>query len=103
LEERIEAHVFIAFLAYCLHVTLRRRLQALAGGLTPRAVLEKSKAIQLIDVHFATTDGRTVVLSRFTQPEAEHKMLLHGLKLQLPEQPNPRLTAAGKPAEPRPL
>jgi hypothetical protein len=103
LEARIEAHVFIAFLAYCLHVTLRRRLQALAGGLTPRAVLEKFKAIQLIDVHLPTTDGRTVVLPRFTQPEAEHKMLLHGLKLRLPEQPKPRITAAGKLAEPRPL
>jgi len=99
LEERIEAHLFIAFLAYCLHVTLRCRLEAWAGGLTPRVVLEKFKALQLIDVHLPTTDGRTVVLPRFTQPEAEHKMLLQGLKLQLPEQPKPRITAAGKLAE----
>ena len=100
LDRRIEAHVFIAFLAYCLHVTLRCRLRALAGGLTPRAVLEKFKAIQLIDVHLPTTDGRTVVLPRYTQPEAEHKILLQGLKLQLPEQPKPRITAAGGLAEP---
>ena len=40
-EERIEAHIFVAFQAYCLFVTLRQRLKALASGLTPRAVLDK--------------------------------------------------------------
>src|SRR6478735_7067406 len=59
LEERIEAHIFVAFMAYCLHVTLRARLKLLAGGLTPRAVLDKLSAIQMLDVHFPTTDGRT--------------------------------------------
>jgi transposase len=56
--ERIEAHIFVAFMAYCLHVTLRARLRPLAGGLTPRAVLDKFAAIQMLDVHFPTTDGR---------------------------------------------
>src|SRR5215475_10886666 len=57
LEHRIEAHIFVAFLAYCLHVTLRARLKPLAPGLTPRAVLDKLAAIQMLDVHFPTTDG----------------------------------------------
>jgi len=39
-ERRIEAHIFITFLSYCLHVTLGRRLQGLAPGLTPRSVFE---------------------------------------------------------------
>ncbi len=95
-EERIEAHIFVAFIAYCLHVTLRRRLHKLAPGLTPRAVLEKFKTIQMIDVHLPTTDGRTVILPRYTQPEQEHRMLLHALNLELPAQPKPRITAAGK-------
>ena len=60
LEERIEAHIFVAFLAYCLHVTLRARLKPLAGGLTPRAVLDKLAAVQMLDVNFPTTDGRTL-------------------------------------------
>jgi hypothetical protein len=85
---------FIAFMAYCLHVTLHRRLHRLAPGLTPRAVLEKFKAIQMIDVHFPTTDGRTVILPRYTQPEEDHRLLLDALKLQLPAQPKPRITAA---------
>ena len=55
LEQRIEAHIFIAFLAYCLHVTLRARLRPLAAGLTPRAVLDKLAAIQMLDLHFAFT------------------------------------------------
>ena len=95
-EERIEAHIFVAFIAYCLHVTLRRRLHKLAPGLTPRAVLEKFKTIQMIDVHLPTTDGRTVILPRCIQPQQEHRMLLHALNLELPAQPKPRITAAGK-------
>jgi Transposase DDE domain len=65
-QDRIEAHIFIAFMAYCLQVTLRARLKPLAGGLTPRAVLDKMAAVQMLDVHFPTTDGRTLILSRYT-------------------------------------
>ena len=90
-EHRIEAHIFVAFIAYCLHVTLRRRLLDLAPGLTPRSVLEKFAAVQMIDVHLPTTDGREVLLSRYTQPEPEQKIILQQLKLQLPEQPPPKI------------
>ena len=92
-EARIEAHVFIAFLAYCLHVTLARRLHALAPGLTPRAVFEKFAAVQMIDVHVPTTDGRELVLTRYTQPEPELALLLEQLKLDLPAQPLPKINA----------
>jgi len=94
IESRIEAHIFVAFLAYCLHVSLGRRLKDLAPGLTPRSVLEKFKAMQMLDVHLPTTDGREVILTRFTQPEPDQRMLLEKLKLQLPEQPPPKITAA---------
>jgi transposase len=53
-ERRIEAHILIAFLAYCLQVTLQRRLHALAPGLTTRNALEKFAAVQMIDVHLPT-------------------------------------------------
>jgi hypothetical protein len=95
-EDRIEAHIFLSFLAYCLHVTLTRRLRDLAPGLTARAVLEKFAAVQMIDVHLPTTDGRQVVFTRYTQPEDELKLLLRQLKLELPEQAPPRITAAGQ-------
>ena len=97
LEARIEAHVFIAFLAYCLHVTLARRLHALAPGLTPRSVLEKFAVMQMIDVHLPTTDGRELVLTRYTEPEPELRLLLEKLKLELPAQPPPKITAASAP------
>ena len=89
---RIEAHIFVAFLAYALHVTLRRRLRDLAPGLTSRAVLEIFQTIQMVDVHLPTTDGREVILSRYTQPEPEVALLLQRLRLTLPVQPPPRLT-----------
>lgn len=99
LERRIEAHIFLSFLAYCLHVTLRRRLRDLAPGLTARAVIEKFAAVQMIDVHLPTEDGRTVILSRYTQPEKELQMLIEALRLELPDQPPPRITAGGDLAE----
>ncbi len=92
-EQRIEAHIFIAFLAYCLQVTLTRRLKDLAPGLTARSVLEKLAGMQMIDVHLPTTDGREVILTRYTQPEPEQRLLLEKLKLQLPEQPPPKITS----------
>ena len=96
-EERVEAHIFIAFLAYCLHVTLKRRLHALAPGLTPRSVLEKFSALQMIDVHVPTTDGRELMLTRYTQPEPELGLLLDKLKLDLPAQSPPKISAAEPP------
>ncbi len=93
LEGRIEAHIFVAFLAYCLHVTLRARLKPLAPGLTPRAVLDKFAAIEMLDVHFPTTDGRTLTLTRHTELTADQKLLVRQLKLDLPPQPAPRISA----------
>lgn len=92
-EGRIEAHVFLAFLAYCLHVTLGRQLKVLAPGLTPRSTLEKFAAVQMVDVHIPTTDGRDLSLTRYTQPESDLKLLLERLKLTLPAQPPPKITA----------
>jgi len=93
-EPRIEAHIFIAFLAYCLHVTLGSQLKALAPGLTPRAVLEKFATVQMIDVYVPTTDARELSFTRYTQPEPELKLLLDKLKLTLPAQSPPRISAA---------
>ena len=94
-DSRIEAHIFVSFLAYCLYITLGQRLRTLAPGLTPRAVLEKMSAIQMVDVWVPTTDGRLLILPRYTQPEKDHQMLLHQLHLQLPSQPSPRIVSQG--------
>jgi transposase len=94
-DARIDAHIFVAFLAYCLQVTVKQRLRPLAPGLTPRSVLEKMAAMQMVDVHVPTTDGRTIVLSRHTEPDADQALLLHQLKLTLPAQPPPRIAAQG--------
>ena len=93
---RVEAHIFVCFLAYCLHVTLQQRLRALAPGLTPRAVLESLAGVQLLDVEVPTSDGRWLVLSRYTQPDAAVSLVLGQLQMQLPEQPPPRLSAERK-------
>ena len=93
-EERIEAHIFVAFLAYCLQVTLKAKLRSVTGGTTPREVIAKFKTMQMVDVHLPTTDGRELTLSRYTQPEPQHRMLLDQLRLSLPSQPPPKITVA---------
>jgi len=91
IDERIEAHIFVAFIAYCLQVTLKYRLKALAPGLTPRAALEKLAPMQMVDVQVPTTDGRVLILPRYTQPEPDQQLLLSQLKLTLPDQPPPSI------------
>jgi len=93
LEHRADAHILIAFLAYCLQVTLKNRLMAHAPGLTPASAMEKLATIQMIDVCIPTVDGRWLILPRYTQPDTDTKMLLHKLKIDLPAQPPPRITA----------
>lgn len=93
IQERIEAHIFIAFLAYSLQVSLKEKLRRRAPGLTPRQLLDKLSAIQMLDVHFPTTDGRELIFTRYTQPEPDQQLLLEQLGWTLPQQPPPRLTA----------
>ena len=92
--KRIEAHILVSFLAYCLHITLTERLRSLAPGLTARSALEKFAAMQMIDVHLPTTDGRQLIMTRTTQSQPELQLLLDKLKLQLPAQPPPKITPA---------
>jgi transposase len=101
LEHRAEAHILIAFLAYCLQVTLKNRLTIKAPGLTPTAVMEKLAAIQMIEVCIPTVDGRQLILPRHTQPEKDVQMILDQLQLALPSQPSPRIKAAAVPPDAR--
>ena len=92
-DSRIEAHIMVCFLAYCVHVTLREKLRRHAPGLTPRQVLDHLGKLQMIDVHLPATDGRDLLLRRRTEPNAEQQLLLSQLQLVLPAQPPPKITA----------
>lgn len=91
IEHRVEAHILVAFLGYCLQVTLKMKLQSCASGLTPRAALESLAGIQMVDVHVPLTDGRELVLSRHTEPDEQQRMILEALNRSLPPQPPPRI------------
>jgi transposase len=94
LEHRADAHVLIAFLAYCLHVTLKNRLMIHAPGLTPAAVFEKLATIQMVEVWIPLLEGRWLVLPRHTQPEKDVQAVLDQLRITLPSQPPPRIKAS---------
>lgn len=98
-EKRVEAHIFVAFMGYCLSVTLRMRLRSAAPGLTPREALASLAAIQMVDVHIPTTDGRLLILPRYTEPRSEQNLILEKLRLTLPSQPPPRIRAADIPPD----
>jgi len=93
LQRRIDAHIFVAFLAFCIHATLRHKLRLKAPGLSVRSLLEQLSAIPMLDVHFPTTDGRTLIFCRYTMPNKTQKLLLAQLGLELPPQSPPRITS----------
>jgi hypothetical protein len=93
-ERRVEAHILISFLAYCLHVTLRQMAKTRAPGLTPRSILEQMRQIQMVDIHIPTMDGRELRMPRYTTPEKPQQLLLSQLQLRLPAQPPPEITSA---------
>ena len=101
LEHRADAHVLIAFLAYCLQVTLKNRLLIYAPGLTPAAVLEKLATIQMVEVWIPMVDGRWLVLPRHTQPDKDVQAVLDHLRLALPSQPPPRVKGSQVPPLPK--
>lgn len=91
LEHRVEAHIFVAVMGYCLMVTLRHKLRGCADGLTAQDVLDKLGSIMMIDVRIPTTDGRMLEMRRYSQPEPEHQIILDKLKMALPKQPPPKI------------
>jgi len=99
LEHRADAHVLIAFLAYCLQVTLKNRLMLHAPGLTPAAVFEKLATIQMVEVWIPMVDGRWLVMPRHTQPERDVQALLNQIRITLPSQPPPRIKASQIPSK----
>ena len=101
LEHRADAHVLIAFLAYCLQVTLKNRLMVHAPGLTPAAVMAKLATIQMVEVWIPMLDGRWLVLPRHTQPDKDVQAVLDHLRLTLPSQPPPRIKASQAPLLPQ--
>ena len=92
--ERIEAHLFVAFLAYCLSITLRQQLRGHAPGLMPRVVLEKLATVQMLDVCIPSIDGRELLLRRHTEPDIDVVLLLEKLNMSLPPQPPPKIRSS---------
>jgi hypothetical protein len=94
IDRRVEAHVMVAFLGYCLWVCLKQKLSRVACSITPARALESLAGILMVEVWFTLRDGRHLCLPRITEPELEQRLLLHHLQWMLPEQPPPKIYAA---------
>ena len=88
---RVEAHVLVAFLGYCLWVCLKQKLKASAPGLSPWQLLDQFQRIVQVEVWFKLKAGGAICLPRITQPEPAQAMIMHQLNWSLPEQPPPRI------------
>ena len=97
LHRRIDAQMFVAFKAFCIHAALRHKLRLKASGLTPRSLIKQLSAILTLDVDFPTTDGRALIFSRYTAPNKTQELLLAQLGLELPPQSAPRITCDVRP------
>ena len=88
---RVDAHVMVAFLGYCLWVCLKYKLKTVAPSLTPWQLLDQFGRIVQVEVWFKLRAGGAICLPRVTQPEPAQALLLHQLGWQLPQQPPPRI------------
>jgi transposase len=79
IQQRVEAHILIAFLGYCLWVCLKQKLRAAAGSLTPAQVVHSLKQVILVEVWFDLRKGGRICLPRITHPETHQQFILHHL------------------------
>lgn len=93
-ETRVQAHLMVAFLGYCLWVYLKKCCVGMAPSLTPWALLDQLGRIVLVEVWFELRNGGTICLPRITQPEPAQVALLTQLGWTLPSQPPPRVYPA---------
>jgi transposase len=88
---RVEAHVMVAFLGYCLWVCLKQKLKSVAPSLSPWQLLDQFGRIVQVEVWFKLRAGGAICLPRITQPEPAQAILLHQLGWSLPEPPPPKI------------
>ena len=85
-DERVQAHIFVCFLAYVLWKTLGQLCRRAGLGDGPRRVLEEIGRIRLVDVVLPTRQGVEIRRRCVTRPDDHQQILLQKLGLKLPEQ-----------------
>jgi transposase len=85
--ERVQAHIFVCFLAYAMWKTLEQWHSRAGLGDSPRALLEEMRRIQSSDVVLPTagTPPRELRVRCVVRPEKAQAVLLDRLGLKLPE------------------
>ena len=84
-EHRIQAHIFVCFLAYVLWKTLSQWCQRSGLGDEPRKVLDELSQIKLVDVVLPTRTGPPIRQRCVSRPTDHQGILLDRLGLHLPQ------------------
>lgn len=94
-EDRVQAHIFVCFLAYVLWKTLEQWQRRAGLGSSPRTLLEELGQIQSADVVVPAVDGRELRLRCVVRPDRSQAAILDRLGLELPKRlQSPRGLAA---------
>ena len=86
-EDRVQAHIFVCFLAYVMWKTLEQWQHRAGLGSSPRTVLDELASIQSTDVVLPTAGEprRELRIRCVVRPEPAQALLLDRLGLRLPE------------------
>jgi transposase len=83
-EERVQAHILVCFLAFCLWKTLQGWQTRAGLGHSPRTLLDEIARIQTVDVVLPQVDGPELRLRCVSRPDKAQADLLQRLGIDVP-------------------
>lgn len=84
-QNRVQAHIFICFLALALQKTLEQMMISKGLGRSTRKVLKEFRTIKSMDVILPTSQGDELRLRTISEPDPALKILLQHLNLKIPK------------------
>jgi hypothetical protein len=95
-KERVDAHIFVCFLAYVLWKTLEQWQHRAGLGNSPRLILDEAAELRSADVVLPIDEpgARELRLRRVVRPGKAQALLFDRLGLRIPERLRPRQARA---------
>lgn len=85
--DRVQAHIFICFLALAMYKSLELWMASKGLGNSPAKLLEEFKEIHAMDVVLPVKDHNPIRLCVVAKPDNHVQILLHRLDIKIPNRP----------------